>query len=307
MKLEIALFVRRLYGGQVLLRVAAEPDTCVFAEELEDGLMDLTLLLSDRLERTHPRLLHRLASPDNAELASYVLGDALPVHGELALERRPMRVSCTISRHKQYERLWFPSWDLRHWLAARGNVADEATRFLAEYLPRLSPGELCARRIELGEELHAITLDVEPPPLAAFTGRYLATDHLPAPVVREDEDEPERPAKKRGIATPRLDLLAIDLTERARRSELGRAVELGALCDRLEQELDATGGALVLVGEPGSGKTTAIHELAQRLAKKAGATDAAAGAARRSPRTARTSRRRARPGPSRDTRRRPSR
>ena len=118
------------------MRVAAEPDTCVFAEELEDGLMDLTLLLSDRLERTHPRLLHRFASPDNAELASRVLGDALPVHGELALERRPMRVSCTVSRHKEYERLWFPSWDLRHWLAARGNVADEVTKFLAECLPR---------------------------------------------------------------------------------------------------------------------------------------------------------------------------
>ncbi len=270
MKLEIALFVRRLYGGQVLVRVAAEPDTCVFAEELEDGLMDLTLLLSDRLERTHPRLLHRFASPDNAELASYVLGDALPVHGELALERRPMRVSCTVSRHKEYERLWFPSWDLRHWLAARGNVADEATKFLAEYLPRLSPGELSARRIELGEELHTITLEVTPPPLAAFTGRYLGKDHLPAPVVREEDDEePERSAKKRRLPTPRLDLLAIDLTERARRGELGRAVELGALCDRLERELDATGGALVLVGAPGAGKTTAIHELAHRLAKKA--------------------------------------
>src|SRR5690606_36494264 len=41
-----------------------------------------------------------------------------------------------------------------------------------------------------------------------------------------------------------------------------------ALCDRLERELEATGGALVLVGAPGAGKTTAIHELAHRLAKK---------------------------------------
>lgn len=94
--------------------------------------MDLEVLLSDRLERTHPRSLHRLASPDDAELASYVLGRAMPVHGATALERRPMRVSCVVSRHKEYDRLWFPSWKLRHGVAARGNVQDEATKFLAE-------------------------------------------------------------------------------------------------------------------------------------------------------------------------------
>ena len=144
MKLDVTVFVRRLHGGQVLVRVAAEPDTCVFAEEESEALLDLTLLLIDRLERTHPRLLHRLASPDNAELASYVLGEALPVHGEVALARRPMRVSCIVSRHKQYDRLWFPAWDLRHWIDARAAGKDHATQnlatdFLAEYLPGVTP------------------------------------------------------------------------------------------------------------------------------------------------------------------------
>lgn len=270
MKLDVTVFVRRLHGGQVLVRVAAEPDTCVFAEEESEALLDLTLLLVDRLERTHPRLLHRLASSDNAELASYVLGDALPVHTELALARRPMRVSCIVSRHKQYDRLWFPAWDLRHWIAARAAGKDQATQnlatdFLAEYLPRLDAGALLERRVERDDELQVISLEVSPPPLAAFTGRYLGADLLPEPRQQEEDDEVEKEKTKRPLPTPMLDTVALDLTERARRGELGRAVQLDTLVDRLERELDSGGGALVLVGSPGSGKTVAVHELAHRL------------------------------------------
>src|SRR5690606_29010306 len=147
----------------------------------------------------------------------------MPVHGATALERRPMRVSCVVSRHKEYDRLWFPSWKLRHGVAARGNVQDEATKFLAEYLPRLEPNALLTRRIEQAEELHTLTLELEPAPLAAFTGRHLGAEQLPAPIVREGEEEERAPKKERRIPTPRLQSAAVDLTERARQSELRRA------------------------------------------------------------------------------------
>jgi len=251
----------------VLVRVTADPETCVFAEDLEDALLDLALALSDRIARTHPGRLHGLALPDHVDLESWSLESALPVYTPSGRQERSLGVTCVVSRHKQHDRLWFPGWNLRHWLPAGSDVAKQGSAFLREYAKTLGSEAILERRVQRPETLHMLTLEVTPPSLAAFTGKYLGCAMLPEPTAEVEPPQTTRSARRR--PTPMLDQIGIDLTHRAKRGELGRGFGFDELVDSLQTQLTRDGGALVLVGDPGVGKTSIVYELAHRWAPNA--------------------------------------
>jgi len=267
MEFSITVFVRELHGGQVLARLAADPTTCVFAETLDEALLDLTLLLGDRLERSHPGTIHSFATPDNVSLQSWDLPAGIAVFGPTQTIEHPMALSCVVSRHKKHDRLWFPSWDLRHWVDAGDALAEEAMTFVAHYRRDQSGSVVLDRRIQGAEQLQTLTLDVQLPPLAAFTGHSLGLPLLPAKLPADEAAEARAKVERNPAAqTPTLERIGVDLTHRARNKALGRGVGLDTLVQSLATECTKLGAATVLVGASGLGKTAAVHELAHVLA-----------------------------------------
>ena len=63
MDFQVQLFVQTHRDGFFSVRVVDEPGLCVFTDDLDRAREDLMLVLGDRLERTHPRLLDRFAAP----------------------------------------------------------------------------------------------------------------------------------------------------------------------------------------------------------------------------------------------------
>ena len=262
MKLSFPLFIRHLYGGQVLVQVVPAPDLLVFAHSLPEALDDLELLLTDRLERTHPARLHRFASADNVRLERW---RALGALGRLGEEEpappSALRFAALVSRHKGYERVWLPSWSLRQWVPVGQPLQRETVRLLERHCLGLPPSQILRCREQDRDEIRMIELEISPTPLAAFTGKYLGQDVLPRRVPPEEAREQARRAR-----TPMLESLGVDLVERAKERKLGRAVALDAVSEALEAALTAKdAAAVVIVGPTGTGKTSLVHELAHRL------------------------------------------
>lgn len=280
MQFAIAIVLRRYHGGQTLVRVVAQPEIVVFGNDEASTLEELELLLIDRIERGHPRFLHRYCVADNVRFARWTVADVLPLQlGPKQEEKLPLEVSATVSRHKGYDRVWLPAWDLRSWVAVDAELEEEIARFVQHYAEELAVAALLSQRIPAAEELRELALVAEPPALAQLTGRFLGQDALPEPVLQEggeDQGPPSDAKKTRRRPTPTLKSLGVELVARAGRGELGRAVQEDALVDRLLRELQAEeGAALALVGAHGLGKTAIVHELAARL-HEAAKLDAAA-------------------------------
>ncbi|MCA9605228.1 MAG: ATP-dependent Clp protease ATP-binding subunit [Myxococcales bacterium] len=265
MLLQITLLVRELHGGAVLIRALADRSIVVFGLDEEAAILDLELLLEDQLARTHPRLLHRLASPDNAEVVAWWLRDALTVRQPEGRDTElSLKVSASVARHKEHHRVYFPTWNVRAWVPLTSEPEAGALAVLAEHAKDLSPGALLDRRIQRDERLRVLELSFEPAPLAAFTGKYLGLDRLPEGLPPEERARVER---ERRPPTPTLDAIADDLTRRASERELPRAAGLDDVVNMLQATLTgADRPAVVLLGAPGVGKTSVVHELAHRLA-----------------------------------------
>ncbi len=85
MEFRVQLFLREHHNGFFSIEVIGEPELCVYAETLEQAREDLELILSDRIERSHPRRLSRYAVAASLRSEEIELARALR---EMGLEDR---------------------------------------------------------------------------------------------------------------------------------------------------------------------------------------------------------------------------
>jgi ATP-dependent Clp protease ATP-binding subunit ClpC len=86
---------------------------------------------------------------------------------------------------------------------------------------------------------------------------------------KDGKRPPQEPKKKTWIPARELRGVAVNLVQRALDGRLRGAHGRDALVDDLEVQLVAEGATLLLVGEPGVGKTAIIEAVAQRAAEQA--------------------------------------
>lgn len=277
MDLQIQLFIREHHNGFFSLEVIGHPDLCIYGPDLEAAREDIMLVLSDRLERTHPRLLYRYASMQEQEHRTFPIRDALLVETAIGEEKVERQISALYSRDRQWQRLWFPRWNSHYWVRVGEDLEEHAEEFLKIHvLKKATSHERLSRRWELREWTEWLELSVETAPIDDFTGKMFGKDMKPLPEVKEkkdDEDEEDKDAeekekkkKKKRPPTPTFDRLGVKLSKLARRGELERAYGRSHESKELYTLLQSKGSSsIALVGPAGVGKTNLIYELVHRL------------------------------------------
>ena len=227
-------------------------------------LEELELALSDRIERSHPRLLERFARVVHGEVRTVLLPDgvqALGPDGPVGIE---VPLSILVTPQGSWVEVWIPRLDARLWLAADADVDQAAVDLAAELIADWPPHRRLALRHTGDEAVVPMSVEVVPAPLGAFTGPGAPADMLPEPVP-DDPEEPTGPEGRR-VPTPTLERLGQPLHELARAGVLPRAFERSDAVQRLVDCLVPGSGPVVVVGPPGVGKGAVLDELAHRLA-----------------------------------------
>ncbi|MEL7368767.1 MAG: AAA family ATPase [Myxococcota bacterium] len=147
---------------------------------------------------------------------------------------------------------------------------NDAGELIAKHFERLDESAQLALRLDAQEWLEVFRVDVEPPSLTRFVGKYAQVDVLPLPA--DEEEERSRSASKRGKPprppTPTLARIGVNLNTQATNGELERAHGRDDVVERLLTTVAShrVRQGIVLVGPTGVGKTTIANELAHRIA-----------------------------------------
>ncbi|MFN3201235.1 MAG: AAA family ATPase [Bradymonadia bacterium] len=283
MQFSVQLLVHEHPNGCFTLQVVGEPELCVYTPDIDAGREELALMLTDRLERTHPGRLWRYVTPTDLQLLPVELPEALPIHGADDLEHHTTRVSVLTSRDRRYLQLWAIRWGTRQWVPrAKIKEGEEVLQAAVEdmmksTLSHATPSERLDLRW-LGEErLELLELEVEVASPMAFTGKLCGAAMLPAPAPpdedkdEEDEDkDPDAPkGKKKRPPTPTFKRIGVNLSRQAKDGHLEQAHGRTDEVEDLFRRLTAAGGtSVVVVGPSGVGKTAVLNALVQRIVRK---------------------------------------
>ena len=268
MQFQVQLFIRAHHHGFYTVEVLGEPSLTIYTDDLDQAREDLALVLGDRFERMHPRLLGRYAEADGLHHVVVGVGGALVVDTEDGPAPQETKASVLVGADRRWWRLHAPRWDLRAWVPRSEDAGEAAARLLSARAETLDEPVRLPLRYEGKEWLEPLVVEAQGATPAQFTGTWRSADFLPEPGPVERDGERETPEgarnKKTRPATPTLRRVAVALHTQAAEGELerahGRDGEVHALLEQIRHP-----GAWVVVGERGVGKTTVLNELAQRL------------------------------------------
>ncbi|MCB9675238.1 MAG: ATP-dependent Clp protease ATP-binding subunit [Alphaproteobacteria bacterium] len=264
----VSVLVKRHANGTVTARVLGSDDLVAWGPALEDVREDLELALIDRIERSHPSLLHRYQAPRGRERVGLAvqrvieLMDVAAVDADRAL--REAVIDVLVEPEGEWQNAWIPELDARLWIAEGEALDARVQDHVDKVLKKADTARRLALRPENGMELVELELVVEPAPLVAFTGDHANTMMLPEPRPEEEKEAEEQEKKK--VPTPTLDSIGIEVT--ADKDALvrahGRETEVADLLRMLEQP----GAVVAVVGPDGSGKSALIDQVARELEKR---------------------------------------
>lgn len=278
MQFEFQLFIRQHGDEGYTVEVVGESGLCVHSRDLERAREDLTLVLNDRLERYHPRMLQRYAAIEAGELRVLDLEGALELTGHEGLQSASTRVSMVLGRDRHWYRVWFPRWRLHTWVPSDEALEPALTQLLQEHVARLSPDRRLGLRWQGEERVENLVVHAEAAPLSAFAGelrgREILPERMPPPAPDEDDELLDGVLasdgrRRKAVPTPTFAQIGVHLSRAAADGQLERAYgrdrEVGELLDLLHVARGPSGGNYVVVGPPGVGKTRVLHELVHRL------------------------------------------
>ncbi len=290
MRFDVRLFVREHHHGYFSIEVLGESGLRLYTDDLDRAREELSLVLGDRFERMHPRLLGPYAAADSLEHRMVEVPDALVVDGPDGPTPRPGAVSVLLATDKRWLRLHVPRWDLRAWIDRKRDPEEAARALLGAHVEKVAEPTRLERRCEAREWLETLSIEADPPTPLDFTGARSALDLLPEPRPEkqtpdkerdpddEDEDEDDEEGedgdtrrRRRGPKrppTPTLDDIGVKLHRQAADGELERAHGRAKAVEELAALLAAPGAAVAVIGERGVGKTTVLNELVHRLRRR---------------------------------------
>ncbi len=289
----LSVLVRQHSNGTVTARVLGLDDLVAWGPDPDAVREDLELAASDRLERSHPSLLHRFHAPRGRRADQVEVPELLPIHGageDGGVQQRDAPLDVVVEPEGDWLNVWIPRLDARVWVAAPdtedddGDRAEAIERAVVDLVKR-SVGAVdshtrSAKRLSLRPEdgmvLQSLDLEVQIARLEAFTGEHAGKMLLPEPQPDPEEDDPAAiPTKdgKKPPPTPMLDRLAIDLG--ADPEALVRAHGRDAEVADLLRMLDRPGAVVCVVGPPTCGKSAVIDQVARVIGERADAARAA--------------------------------
>ena len=268
MKLDLQLYIRRHPNGFFTVRVLGDHPFELYAEDLDRAREDLELVVSDLIERSHPRRQSAFSMAANAEVALLEVDELLTVHGEQAARKIPVSFTALVFG-QSWRDVWLPRLDLHVFSRSkRKGWRDDAAALVTQHFSRLEDGEQLSLRRDPEEWIEVLSITAAPPPLTRFVGKYRDLNELPlAADEAQTTPAPTADGKPPRPPTPTLSRIGVDLRTLAQDGELERAVERKTVVDELEALIDGRRRqATVVVGPPSVGKTTILHEVAYRIA-----------------------------------------
>ena len=280
MDFEVSLFIREHGHGYFTVEVLGEPDLSLYTDDVATARDELALVLSDRFERMHPRLLGRYATAGGVDHLVVEVEGALSVEGDAGEAERPTRVSALVAGEKRWLRLHLPRWDLRAWVPRHDDPAEAVRALVVEHLARLDPSARLALRYERDERVEPLAIAAEGAPPIRFVGALRDREMLPVPrpveKERDDDDDDDedgappdpskkKPRKKRRPPTPTLTAIGVALHRQAEDDLIERAHHRDREVADLHALVSQPGACVVLIGEPGVGKSTVLSELVHRV------------------------------------------
>lgn len=265
LQFDISILVRRHPGGASTVSTLEGVDLSAWGLDPELLEEDLVLALTDRLERSHPSLLHRFHAPRGRT------GQRIPIDEQLVLagldgpEPRELHVDAVLEPDLEHRRVRLPALKASLWLDDSTDPLEAVQTLVTRMLEGVSIPERLRYETAAGAELRTLRIDVEAAPLASFTGEHANLMLLPAPEPPKSE---EQKALDKRVPTPMLDRIALEMTgpDAHLSGAFGRDEEVGELLRMLERP----GASVVVIGPPTSGKTAVVEEVARRLDTRRG-------------------------------------
>ncbi|MCA9543560.1 MAG: ATP-dependent Clp protease ATP-binding subunit, partial [Myxococcales bacterium] len=282
MQFTVQLFIQAHHHGFYTVHVLGEPSLVVHTDDLDQAREDLTLVLADRFERMHPRLVGKYAEAGGLTAHTVPVPDALVVDSDDGPEPRPAEATVLVGADRRWWRVHAPRWDLRAWVPRSEDVEAAASALLADHAAHLPEAQRLALRREGDEWIEPLVVEADGARPAQFLGTWRTRDFLPEPGPpkdaepdgadgdeSEDGDAPNKPGKHgkkpKRPATPSLARVGVALHTQAKDGELEQAYGRDADVQALLGQLAYKGACIAVVGDPGVGKTALLNALAQAV------------------------------------------
>lgn len=275
-------FVLRHTSGRITVTLIDHPELGVHAESFEDAVLDLTLALDDRIQRTHPRHLWRYAGGGKGEIGKLSVAALRVLHGETWSKIDIEFPTWTRAAPNQMLEAYFPHFDLRYWVTKEDELQNSLRPIVESVLDSIGDNLQLKGALRRRTSIEIISVESTPLRLSSMKPYEIRLDMRPFRSREEQaeldaEEDPKRrkqrareeERKKRARElrrTPTLKQLSISLHSRSIRTRIEpiweRGEQVARLLDHVERERPSP---LVLIAPQGSGKTALLEAMARQM------------------------------------------